>query len=86
MESLVNPRMSKKSPLCFSAQILIRIYQGTVSHYWRARGITCLHYPTCSHYGLIAFEKYRFRTALKLTHQRVRNCHPFSGRPYLDYP
>jgi uncharacterized protein len=83
-----SPRASdgRDSASCLLAIIMIRIYQWLVSPIMRRRGVTCLHHPTCSHYGVLAFRKYHFRKALRLTLDRVRDCHPFSGRPYIDYP
>ncbi len=72
--------------LCSAATLLICLYRATLSPWLRRKGVTCLHYPTCSEYGLLAFAKYHFRHALFLTWNRVRDCHPFSGRPYIDYP
>ena len=46
----------------------------------------CLHYPSCSNYGILAFQKYKFMTAIRLTYLRYKDCHPFSNRPYIDYP
>ena len=46
----------------------------------------CLHYPSCSNYGIMAYEKYPFIIATTKVIQRFRDCHPFSSRPYLDYP
>jgi putative membrane protein insertion efficiency factor len=72
--------------LCSLTVMLIRLYQLLVSPILRWRGITCLHYPTCSQYGVLAFQKYNFRKAWSVTLNRCRECHPFSGRPYIDYP
>jgi putative membrane protein insertion efficiency factor len=76
----------RTSACCLLAILVIRIYQLLVSPIMRRRGVTCLHHPTCSHYGLLAFQKHHFRNALRLTLDRWRDCHPFSGRPYIDYP
>lgn len=46
----------------------------------------CLHYPSCSSYGLLAFKKYNFFVATKKTYMRVKDCNPFSKRSYIDYP
>jgi putative membrane protein insertion efficiency factor len=61
---------------------LIRIYQKTK----RRQYAKCLHYPSCSNYGIIAFRKYPFIKAAKLTARRYLDCHPFSNRPYIDNP
>lgn len=72
--------------LCAIARAFIHVYRATISPILRHVGTTCLHYPTCSEYGLLAFSKYPFREALFITIARWRACNPFSGRPYIDYP
>ena len=62
--------------------ILIKIYQKTKLR----RKPKCLHYPSCSNYAIIAFKKYSFNIALQKTINRIRDCNPFSTRPYIDYP
>lgn len=61
---------------------LIKIYQKTK----RRKYSKCLHYPSCSSYGIGAFKKYNFLKALRMTVDRYRDCNPFSNRPYIDYP
>ncbi|NGQ95058.1 membrane protein insertion efficiency factor YidD [Brevibacillus sp. SYP-B805] len=61
---------------------LIKIYQMLKKN----RAPKCLHYPSCSNYGIMAFKKYPFWIATKKTISRIRDCHPFSNRPYIDYP
>jgi putative membrane protein insertion efficiency factor len=68
------------------AVLAIRFYQRAVSPVLRRRGLRCLHYPSCSEYGVLAFRKHPFFKAAKLTVCRYLDCHPFSGRPYLDFP
>lgn len=46
----------------------------------------CLHYPSCSNYALLALTKYPTICALKKIIGRLKDCNPFSSRPYLDYP
>jgi putative membrane protein insertion efficiency factor len=86
MESCPKPGNCKISLLCVLAIVVLRVYQILVSPMLRWRGVTCLHYPTCSNYALLAFRKYGFRKACRLSISRWRDCHPFSGRSYLDYP
>jgi hypothetical protein len=64
------------------AIISIRIYQNNAKN----KKHKCLHYPSCSNYSILAFQKYGFLKAFSLTIYRIRDCHPFSNRPYLDYP
>lgn len=61
---------------------MVKIYQATKFN----RKPKCLYYPSCSNYAILAFKKYPFWMALNKTISRVRDCHPFSARPYIDYP
>lgn len=68
------------------AILLIRAYQRLVSPRLQRRGRRCLHHPSCSEYGVLAFKKYGFLKATLLTWRRYQDCHPFSDRPYIDFP
>jgi putative membrane protein insertion efficiency factor len=68
------------------AILAIRVYQRTLSPALGRRGMCCLHHPSCSEYGVLAYRKYGFVRATLLTWSRYRDCHPFSGRPYVDFP
>lgn len=46
----------------------------------------CRFYPTCSEYGLKAFEKYGFKKGLKLTVRRLKKCHPWGSHGYDPVP
>ena len=61
----------------------IRIYQRLVSPFLGPR---CRFHPSCSEYGILAYRKYGFFKATMMTWSRYRDCHPFSDRPYIDYP
>lgn len=65
---------------------LIRGYQRIVSRVLNRRGLRCLHYPSCSEYSILAYRKYGFLKATIMTARRYQDCHPFSERPYIDYP
>lgn len=69
-------------PLNRLAIFAIRGYQRLT----RNRAHRCLHYPTCSHYGLLAYEALPFLSATRKTLHRIRLCNPFSTLPYEDYP
>lgn len=73
-------------PMNWLAIVAIRFYQGAFSKFLTRRGVRCLHYPSCSQYGIIAFQKHGFFHATLLTWRRFRDCNPFSGRPYIDFP
>lgn len=62
--------------------LLIQLYQLTTKN----RPPKCLHYPSCSNYAIMAYYKYDLIKSTKLTITRINDCHPFSNRPYLDYP
>ncbi|PEK53004.1 membrane protein insertion efficiency factor YidD [Bacillus toyonensis] len=53
---------------------IIRFYQKFISPMTPP---TCRFYPTCSHYGLEAFQKYGALKGFWLTCKRILKCHPF---------
>ncbi|MBA2619675.1 MAG: membrane protein insertion efficiency factor YidD [Acidobacteria bacterium] len=60
----------------------IKIYQKTK----RRKHSKCLHYPSCSNYALLAYDKYNIFKATRKIYKRYQDCNPFSNRPYIDYP
>lgn len=46
---------------------------------------SCIFYPTCSEYGIQAFEKYSFFKACGKTIYRISRCHP-GNEPRVDKP
>ncbi len=56
---------------------LIRFYRLCISPLFPG---CCRFVPTCSEYGLIAFQRYGFRKGFVLTAKRLIKCHP--GGPY----
>ncbi len=46
----------------------------------------CRYNPTCSQYGVEAFQKYPFFKALRLTVKRIGRCHPWGGSGYDPLP
>ncbi len=68
------------------AILAIWIYQRTLSRLLYRRGLRCLHHPSCSQYGMLAYKKYKFVKATVLVLKRYQDCHPFSDRPFIDYP
>ena len=54
---------------------LIKFYQAGISP---LLGNHCRFYPSCSHYGVEAFERLPFWQALGKTTWRILRCHPFS--------
>ncbi|WP_367182681.1 membrane protein insertion efficiency factor YidD [Chryseobacterium sp.] len=69
-------------PLNLIAIFLIKIYKRTK----KRKHDRCLHFPSCSEYGFMAFKKYNFFKASIKTISRIRDCNPFSNRQYIDYP
>lgn len=63
--------------ICF-----VRLYQ----KFKQNRKPRCLHYPSCSNYAILALKKYNLFVALFKIINRIRDCNPFSSRPYIDYP
>jgi putative membrane protein insertion efficiency factor len=53
---------------------LIKFYRYFISPMMASR---CRFYPTCSEYGLQAFEEYGAIKAIFLTLKRLLRCHPF---------
>ncbi|MFG6120764.1 membrane protein insertion efficiency factor YidD [Thalassobacillus sp. B23F22_16] len=53
---------------------LIRFYQKVISP---LKPPTCRFYPTCSQYGLEAFQRFGFLKGLYLTIVRIVKCQPF---------
>ena len=69
-------------PLNIVAIFFIKQYQ-KVSKNKKSK---CLFYPTCSNYSILSYKKYNFFKASAFTLLRLRDCHPFSNRSYIDYP
>ena len=68
------------------AILTIWLYQRTLSPILYRRGLRCLHHPSCSQYAILAYQKHGFLKASILTVKRYQDCHPFSDRPFVDYP
>jgi len=61
----------------------IRLYQMTIS---RMLPPSCRFYPSCSHYGYEAIEKYGAIKGSWLTLRRLARCQPFSPGGYDPVP
>jgi len=72
-------------PLNALAIVAISAYQAALSR-GLVRRARCLHYPSCSRYAILAFRRYRFLEAARLTRARVAECGVNSGRPFVDFP
>ena len=62
---------------------LIKIYQWVISP---LLGPSCRYTPTCSQYGLEAFQKYGIFKGFWLTVKRISRCHPWGGSGYDPVP
>jgi len=47
---------------------------------------SCRFYPTCSQYGLEAFQRFGFFKGFYLTAKRILKCHPFHPGGYDPVP
>lgn len=54
--------------------LLIRFYQKVISP---LKPPSCRFYPTCSHYGLEAIQRFGAFKGGWLTIKRITRCHPF---------
>ncbi|WP_335871361.1 membrane protein insertion efficiency factor YidD [Bacillus sp. 2205SS5-2] len=54
--------------------LFIKIYQKVISP---LKPPTCRYYPTCSHYGLEAINRFGPLKGGWLTVKRISRCHPF---------
>lgn len=53
---------------------IIKVYQKFISPMTPP---TCRFYPTCSHYGLEAYQRFGALKGSFLTIKRILKCHPF---------
>jgi putative membrane protein insertion efficiency factor len=67
----------------YLAMGLIRLYQKTLS---RALPPSCRFYPSCSHYGYEAINKYGIFKGGWLTIKRLGRCQPFHPGGYDPVP
>ena len=72
----------KKLP-CLAAVYLIRGYRAVISPHFPS---CCRFIPTCSEYGLIAFQRYGFKKGFVLTAKRILRCRPGGPRGYDPVP
>ena len=68
---------------CKVAVFLITFYRAAISPLFPS---CCRFTPTCSEYGLIAFQRYGFCRGLKLTVKRVLRCRPGGSHGYDPVP
>ena len=61
---------------------LIKVYKKALSPLFKAIGVECKYYPTCSEYTMQAIEKYGAFKGSLLGIKRVLKCNPFSKGGY----
>jgi hypothetical protein len=69
--------------LIFPFVFLIRIYQVLISPLFPS---SCRYSPTCSHYGIEAFQKHGLIKGGWLTIKRIASCNPWGGSGYDPVP
>ena len=65
------------------AILLIKFYRVAISP---LLGPSCRFQPTCSEYGLIAFQRYGFKKGFVLTAKRLAKCRPGGPHGYDPVP
>jgi putative membrane protein insertion efficiency factor len=65
------------------AVLLIRFYQIGISPYFPS---SCRYTPSCSQYGIEAFQKHGFFRGFWLTARRIGRCHPWSDGGHDPVP
>jgi putative component of membrane protein insertase Oxa1/YidC/SpoIIIJ protein YidD len=64
-----------------------RIWHGRIGRlHNEKRHIVCPFIPSCSHYAILALEKYGFLTGWFMTGKRLWRCHKKPVPGTLDYP
>jgi hypothetical protein len=69
--------------LAFPFVLLIRFYQLVISPWMGPR---CRFTPTCSQYGIEAFQKHGPVKGLWLTIRRIAKCHPWGSHGHDPVP
>jgi hypothetical protein len=72
-----------KSIACAVAIFIIKFYRFAISPHLAG---CCRFEPTCSTYGLQAFQKYGFSKAFVLTAKRLMRCRPGGPHGYDPVP
>ncbi|WP_365304662.1 membrane protein insertion efficiency factor YidD [uncultured Thiodictyon sp.] len=65
------------------AILAIRFYQRRLRH---THNRECIYTPSCSHYGILAIEKYGIFKGCYCTYLRVRRCNGALFQGGEDYP
>ncbi len=65
------------------AVVLIRCYQAMIRPHLIG---SCKFYPSCSEYGIEAFQAHGVLRGLSLTLRRISRCHPFGAGGFDPVP
>ncbi|MEM6415788.1 MAG: membrane protein insertion efficiency factor YidD [Pseudomonadota bacterium] len=65
---------------------LIKLYQWSLSHIFAFLGVRCRHVPSCSQYGLEAFQHHGLWKGFWLTFSRLSRCHPWGSHGFDPVP
>ena len=64
----------------------IHVYQRIGSPMVAQAGFRCRFTPSCSHYGVLAIEKYGFARGGWMAARRIARCRPGTAMGTVDYP
>ncbi len=76
-------KLTIRKILIFPFILLIKMYKYTISPMLPN---TCRYTPTCSQYGIEAFQKHGVIKGFWLTLKRVLSCNPWGGSGYDPVP
>ena len=63
--------------------LIIKLYRSYISP---LTPVSCRYTPSCSQYGLVAFEKYGLIKGFYLTIKRILSCHPWTKGGFDPVP
>lgn len=61
---------------------ILNVYKKIISPMFKAMGVECKYYPSCSEYAKLAIEKYGCIKGIYLSIKRIIKCNPFSKGGY----
>ncbi len=71
----------------FSIFAIKKIWHGKIGRTYNIkRDIKCPFIPSCSHYAILALEKYGFFVGWIMTIKRLKRCHNRPPNNTLDFP
>ena len=81
--------MKRKNSLLvgFSISLIKKIWQYKIGPVYKKKyHILCRFYPDCSHYSILALQKYGFFKGWLLTYKRFKRCTNDNTESCIDYP